>query len=473
MAAGAISTRSRSSRNSRSISSLRTGTRRRIRSRASCKPSPRRRGPSGVRRKTLDSRRSLSRAKSRGGNDGLRLARPIQTLRKRLQQLGRQREHDRRRLVAGDRRQRLQVAKLHRLRCPREHQRRLQQLLGGLQLALGMDYLGATFALGLGLARDRTYHRLVDVDVLYFDGGDLDAPRVGLRVEDLLDVGVQLLTLGQHVVELVLAQYRAQRRLRELRSRLEEIRDLDDRLLRIDHAKVKHRVHLHRHVVARDHVLAWDVVHDGAQVDAHDLLDDRPDQHEPGTLDRREAPEEEHDAALILAENADARCDEHHQNQERAAPTDRPDHHPPPLSSGRRISNSPSTAAMRACAPRFSGTLVRARQRSPNARTHPSRSMSSSASTLPPTIASAPATGGRRRERSANVPIAASTTAFTSTIGTTKPHEIVKPGISASIRNSTPATNATMPPTPITPNVGKKASATIIPRPSSSSATAT
>jgi hypothetical protein len=54
-----------------------------------------------------------------------------------------------------------------------------------------MDHLGAALALGLGLAGDRADHRVVQVDMLDLDVGDLDAPGVGLRVEDLLDVEVE------------------------------------------------------------------------------------------------------------------------------------------------------------------------------------------------------------------------------------------------------------------------------------------
>ena len=113
--------------------------------------------------------------------------------------------------------------------------------------------------------------------MLDLDVGHLDAPGVGLRVEHALDVDVQLLALGEQLVELVLAEHRAQRGLRELAGRLEEVLDLDDRVLRVDDAEVDHRVHLHRDVVARDHVLRRHVEHDGAQVDAHHLLDARDD----------------------------------------------------------------------------------------------------------------------------------------------------------------------------------------------------
>ena len=74
--------------------------------------------------------------------------------------------------------------------------------------------------------------------MLDLDVGHLDAPGVGLRVEHLLDVEVELLALGQQLVELVLAEHRAQRGLRELAGRLEEVRHLDHRLRGVDDAEV-------------------------------------------------------------------------------------------------------------------------------------------------------------------------------------------------------------------------------------------
>ena len=111
--------------------------------------------------------------------------------------------------------------------------------------------------------------------MLDLDIGDLDAPGVGLPVEDLLDVAVELVALRQHLVEIVLAEHRAQRHLRELARRLEEIRHLDDRALGIDDAEIEHRVDLHRDVVARDHVLRRHVIDAHPQIDALHQLHER------------------------------------------------------------------------------------------------------------------------------------------------------------------------------------------------------
>ena len=84
-----------------------------------------------------------------------------------------------------------------------------------------MDDLRAAGALGFGLLRHGADHALVEIDVLDLHVGDLDAPGLGGLIENDLDVGVELVALGEQVVHLVLAQHRAQRRLRDLAGRLE------------------------------------------------------------------------------------------------------------------------------------------------------------------------------------------------------------------------------------------------------------
>src|SRR5262245_16708493 len=325
----------------------------------------------------------------------------------RREQIHRHGKHDGRALVAGDASQRLQVAQLHRLRLPRQHLRRLQQLLRGLQLAVGVDDLGAPRALGFGLLRNRAHHGGVDVHVLDLDGGHLDAPRVGLRIEDLLDIEVELVALGEQLVELVLAEHRAQGGLRELARRLEEIRYLDDRLLRIHHAEIDDRVHLHRHVVARDHILARNVQHHGAQVHAHHLLDAGHDDDEARSLDPPEAAEQEHDAALVLAQDAQRREDEYADENDYAANAELFDHDAPPrLFSGSTRRVRPSIPVTRNLSPRASGAALTTRQVSPRTCAQPSRSKSERAVPLAPMISALPLTTGRRRALSANHTVA-------------------------------------------------------------------
>src|SRR5262249_10982818 len=255
----------------------------------------------------------------------------LEHLQKRRNDVHRQRKHDGGILVGGDHGQRLEVTQLDRLGLLRQHLRRLRELFRGLQLAVGMDHLGAALTLRFGLPRDRPHHGGIDVDVLDLHRGYLDAPGIGLRVEYALNVEIQLVALGEELVELMLAENGAQRRLRELARRLEEVRNLDDRPLRIYHPEIEHRVHFDGNVVARDDVLRRNVEHYDAQVDSDHLLNERNEHDEPRPLDHPEAPEHEDHGALVLAEYPQRGDDEYGDEYEQAAQAEIPDHHRSPL----------------------------------------------------------------------------------------------------------------------------------------------
>jgi len=128
---------------------------------------------------------------------------------------------------------------------------------------------------------------------------------------------VSLRSLRQHLIEVVLAEDGAQRRLRELAGRHLELLDLDHRLLRIDHPIVDDGVDLDRDVVLGDHILRRHVEHAGAQVHAHHLLDEGYDDDEAGPLHLPEPAQQEHHAALVLAQDADRVGEDGDDNQER------------------------------------------------------------------------------------------------------------------------------------------------------------
>ena len=137
----------------------------------------------------------------------------------------------------------------------------------------------------------------------------------------LLDVEVEPLALGQQLVELVLAEHRAQRGLRELAGGLEELRDLDHRLLRVDHAEVQHRVDLHRDVVARDHVLRRHVeARWCAGRPAPSAARTGISRTSPGPFTAQKRPEHEHHAALVLAQDAHRHQQQHHDQHDRTPP---------------------------------------------------------------------------------------------------------------------------------------------------------
>ena len=91
--------------------------------------------------------------------------------------------------------------------------------------------------------------------MLDFHIGHLDAPVVRPLVEEVLNIGVELVTFGKHVVQFMLTKYRTQSRLRELARRFENIGDPNDGFLRIDDSEVYDGVDTHRDVVTRNDVL--------------------------------------------------------------------------------------------------------------------------------------------------------------------------------------------------------------------------
>ena len=224
----------------------------------------------------------------------------------RREDVQRQREDDRGALVGPDLEQRLQVAQLQRGRLAAEDRRGVGELLRRLELALGVDDLRAPLALGLGLAGHRPLHRLGDLDVLDLDDRDLDAPRLGLLVDDLLQLLVEPLALGQELVEVGAAEHGAQRRLGDLRGGRRERLDRRHRRRRVDDAEVADRGDPGRDVVARDQLLGRDRHRDRPQVDAHHPVHAGPQGDEPGPADRQQPAEAEHHGPLVLAQDAQA-----------------------------------------------------------------------------------------------------------------------------------------------------------------------
>ena len=208
-------------------------------------------------------------------------------------------------------------SELQRRRVARQHLGRLRELLGGLELALGADDLRAPLALGLGLARHGPLHALRELDVLDLDDGDLDAPRLGLLVDDALQDLVDLVALGEQLVERVLAEHGAQGGLRDLARADEVVLDRDDCRPWVDDAEVDDGRDAHGDVVLGDDVLWRHLQRHDAQVDAHDPVDHGDQQEE--TRARRaalEASEPEDHTALVLAQHLDGRREHEHEQHE-------------------------------------------------------------------------------------------------------------------------------------------------------------
>ena len=73
----------------------------------------------------------------------------------------------------------------------------LGHLGGGLEFTLGVDHLAPPFPLRLGLLGHGPLHLDGQVDGPQFHQGHLDAPGIGMFVQDLRQLGVDFLPLAE------------------------------------------------------------------------------------------------------------------------------------------------------------------------------------------------------------------------------------------------------------------------------------
>jgi len=131
----------------------------------------------------------------------------------------------------------------------------LEEFVGGLEFAVGMDDLGPSLALGLGLLGDRPDHILRQVHLFHLDELDLDAPGVGVLVDDFLKPGIKFFALRKKLVEINLAERAAERCLGELGRCVQIILDFDDRPDRVDDTEIKDGAHFDRNIIFSDDIL--------------------------------------------------------------------------------------------------------------------------------------------------------------------------------------------------------------------------
>ncbi len=103
-----------------------------------------------------------------------------------------------------------------------------------------------------------------------------------MLIDDPRQLLVDFLTRGQEIVQLLLAQHAAQRRLRHLRGRVEVVLHADHRLVRVEHTEEDDGVDLDRHVVLGDDILRRHVHGDGAEADLDHLVHEGDQEEEPG-----------------------------------------------------------------------------------------------------------------------------------------------------------------------------------------------
>ena len=131
----------------------------------------------------------------------------------------------------------------------------------GFAQAFGLEDLGALFALRLHLARHGVDEIARRRNVLDLDARHLHAPCLGRVIDNVEQLGVDGVTVGEKLVEVHGSHDRADIGHREVDNRGLQPFDLVGCLRRIEHLEVGHTVDAHHGVVAGDDILARDLHH--------------------------------------------------------------------------------------------------------------------------------------------------------------------------------------------------------------------
>ena len=149
--------------------------------------------------------------------------------------------------------------------------------------ALGIQNIRALLAFGLHLARHRVDEVTRRLDVFQFDAGDLEAPRMRGLIDHPEQLRVDLVALGERLVEVERAEHGTDIGHDQVDDRDFELRDLIGRLRRVKYLVEHDTIDLDDCVVLGDHVLRGHVEHLFHHVDlAPDVLHDRNQEMEPG-----------------------------------------------------------------------------------------------------------------------------------------------------------------------------------------------
>ena len=176
--------------------------------------------------------------------------------------------------------------------------------VGDLHLGLPEDDARLLLARGLGLAGHRVLQRGRDHDVAHLHGLDGDAPGVRSRVDQLLELVLDLLPAAKQVREGRPADDVPQRRLRRPAHGLLILLHLEGRLLRVVDHPEEHRVHVDGHRVGGEGLLGREVGGDRPLVDPgrptsmNGTTQKRPGPRRPTNRPRRRTTARSHCCAI-------------------------------------------------------------------------------------------------------------------------------------------------------------------------------
>jgi hypothetical protein len=197
--------------------------------------------------------------------------------------------------------------------------------------ALGVQDRRALVPVGAHLLLHRLLNGGRRVDRLQLDPIDADAPLPSRLVEDAAKLRVYLVARGERLLEVEASDHVAKGRHGELFDRLDVVRDLVGRRLRLGDLKVDDRVDADDEVVLGDHGLRCERHHLLPQIDHFpDPIDERHDDRESGAECPRVTAEPLDDPGACLRDDPD-RPRQRDQDEHRNYQQNNQRHHQNPL----------------------------------------------------------------------------------------------------------------------------------------------
>ena len=198
-----------------------------------------------------------------------------------------------------------------------------------------MDNFGPLFPFGFGLSGHSPLHTAGQFQVLHLHHTHLHTPGFGLIVDNHLQLAVDLIPLGQEIVQFALPHHRAQGGLGYLLGRHQIVDHIHHRGFRVQDTEVADRIDFDGHVVFGDGFLGGHVQRDHTGIHQHHPIDNRNQKEETRSSGTDHPAQTEDHPPLVFSHNADRRSQnpESDQNKDHIPRqiSNQTFHRPPPL----------------------------------------------------------------------------------------------------------------------------------------------
>ncbi len=143
----------------------------------------------------------------------------------------------------------------------------------GSFFALGRNNRGAAFTFGFGLFGHSTLHVGWEFDVLEFNIFDIDAPFVGLSVNNFANLGRDFVAFAEDFVEIKITSHITEGGLRKRAGGVSVIGGLKDGFGRVNNTEINNCIDIDGNIVARDDFLFGNVHRCSADIDFGHVVD--------------------------------------------------------------------------------------------------------------------------------------------------------------------------------------------------------